>query len=486
MENVYKAKILLLLVLVTGLALRLESLGEESLWFDELETHRRSDFKSLGRVIEEVALTEFYPPAYHILMYYVIKYVGDTEYLLRLPSALAGTLAIYVMFLVGRRLYSIREGLISAALIATLWIPVHYSQEARSYAFLLLFTLSATYYWLKIMDRDLNKATIAGYVITSCLSGYFHYFGLFLTVLQGTYAFIHYYRSRYPTSRLFLTYFMIFALFIPWMPSMWYQKGNNAGSVEWIPAPGLEYFPYFIEWMFNNSWKGFLLVMTLYTYLIAYELRKLVGKRSSGNLILDLSSPDLITIAWLVIPFTITFLASTYLTPMLNFRYVIISIPAAYLLFAHAITLIPSSKRTQNIIAIIIICLFLSRFIFTMGYYSDAHKEQYRDAVAYTIKGSDRYEDAMVIGYSGTKMFNEHFDYYFENLGSDVRIDVMGGRKADIMNVSKSINARKPSYIWMMRGHSNVEPEFLTFLNETYTHIKHQGFVGADVWLYKT
>ena len=56
---------------------------------------------------------DVHPPGYLTLLYLATNVLGDSEAMLRLPSALAGTLWIPAMFLLGRRLFGPEEGLIA-------------------------------------------------------------------------------------------------------------------------------------------------------------------------------------------------------------------------------------------------------------------------------------------------------------------------------------------------------------------------------------
>ena len=52
---------------------------------------------------------------------YVDPWLFDSEWMLRAPSALAGVATLVFVFLMGRRLWSDREGLLAAGLMA---VPV--------------------------------------------------------------------------------------------------------------------------------------------------------------------------------------------------------------------------------------------------------------------------------------------------------------------------------------------------------------------------
>ncbi len=141
--------VILILLIALGMFLRFYKIEKESLWNDELASWEMSNKESLKEVIRETA-EDVHPPGYQILLFFVIKYFGDTEFWLRFPSAASGVFSILLIFLIGRRIYSDYEGLIASTLMAILWFPIYYSQEARVYSLLLLFSMLSFYLWIII------------------------------------------------------------------------------------------------------------------------------------------------------------------------------------------------------------------------------------------------------------------------------------------------------------------------------------------------
>lgn len=99
---------------MVGAALRFTHLGTESLWNDEVSSWHRSNVDSLAAVLRN-ASHDVHTPGSHLLVYVLLHNVGDSEAILRLPSAIGGVLALVAIYFLGRRLYSPREGLLAAA-----------------------------------------------------------------------------------------------------------------------------------------------------------------------------------------------------------------------------------------------------------------------------------------------------------------------------------------------------------------------------------
>lgn len=128
------------LALATGIAaiLRFYRLGANSLWIDELATLLTARFP-LG-AIPGAALQgdAFEPPLYFWLIHLVIDLWGESELVLRLPSAIAGVLTIPVVWRLMREVGAGRRAADLCALLVAVH-PLHlwYSQEARPYALMI-------------------------------------------------------------------------------------------------------------------------------------------------------------------------------------------------------------------------------------------------------------------------------------------------------------------------------------------------------------
>ena len=123
----------LIALTVLAAALRLPTLGSQSLWLDEALTGRLAR-GSLGDLLHRVATEEANPPLFYLLEWVWTRVAGTSEVALRLPSALFGIALVPVAYAIGRRLGGQRAAVALAALVAVHPLLVYYSQEARGYA----------------------------------------------------------------------------------------------------------------------------------------------------------------------------------------------------------------------------------------------------------------------------------------------------------------------------------------------------------------
>lgn len=472
----------LFLILIIGFVLRTYGLSIRSLWVDELFTWRISNQENLAELLKAIRFNEGIPPAYELVVYLIMKYIGDSESILRFPSAICSTISIFVIFLLGTKLYSYREGLTAAALLAVLACPISFGQEARPYAMLLLFTLLATFLWIKLL-RCLNEKskpsyyTLLGYIITAIISSYLHYFGLYLIMLQGLGALLFFIRRKLALLYVLLIYFVISLAYLPWLPAMLDQMRGSAST--WIPTPELFLsLRNFLRFLFNGSNALALSAVVMYMFLFFHSLHRIVKTKEYKDMRMMLLSPDLLLVLWLVVPFAGMYIKSIISTPILYPRYLIISLPAAYFLLARSITQLPIHSRNQTILTCAITALLLFHTVFIRNLYSESphNTQQLREAVGYIVERNHLYKDSIITG--NTFLIN----YYFQKKGSDRRVE-LGDSKSDAAVV---ISEKNPQYVWYICGHWNCpDKEYLNFLYKNLKLVEHRKFFGSGVWLFE-
>lgn len=138
------------LVLGIGALLRLTTLGLQSFWLDEAisfwTVHR-----SLPGLVE--LLSEAIRPLFFFVIY-PASLLGNQEWLLRLPAALAGIASLVLLYALGQKLFDRRTALLATALLALSPLHLWYSQEARFYTMVGLFALGAVYFAVRGLKHN--------------------------------------------------------------------------------------------------------------------------------------------------------------------------------------------------------------------------------------------------------------------------------------------------------------------------------------------
>jgi uncharacterized membrane protein len=174
------ALLVLAALVLAGLALRLAV--PRGIWLDEAISIHPARL-SLHDLFRNLYYGDRQPPLYHLALWSTIRAFGHGEFAVRLPSLIAGTLVIPVLYELGRELYDRRTGLIAAAFAAVSPILVWYSQEVRMYEFVALFGLLALLTQLRAI-RNGTMLNWALYILATAALLWSHYFGLILIGVQ--------------------------------------------------------------------------------------------------------------------------------------------------------------------------------------------------------------------------------------------------------------------------------------------------------------
>jgi len=137
------------IVLVLGFL----GLGKVELWRDELATWSAAS-RSIGQLAAMAPnIDAFYFP-YYLFMHFWTAVFGDSAVAMRVPSVLAAAAAAAaVVGLVAGRLFGRFAGLCAGTLFALIPMVTRMAQEARPYAFVVLFAALSTWLLLRAVDE---------------------------------------------------------------------------------------------------------------------------------------------------------------------------------------------------------------------------------------------------------------------------------------------------------------------------------------------
>ena len=163
---------------------RFATLDAQGFWLDEAATVEllRLD---LGSMLHRIPDAESTPPLYYLMAWAWSKLFGLDEVGLRSLSALLGTALVPAAYAAGRRLCSDRVGLGVAALAAVNPLLVWYSQEARSYALLVLLAGLSLWAFARLLDGEGGRAPLVWWAVASALALTTHYFAAFLVLPEA-------------------------------------------------------------------------------------------------------------------------------------------------------------------------------------------------------------------------------------------------------------------------------------------------------------
>ena len=149
----------LIVLSVVAFVLRLVNLNSD-LWLDEVLTLLDFVRYPVGHIV-----TSFPSQNQHMLFSLLAKLsttvFGESAWSLRLPSVLFGIGSIWAFFFLGRKIVGQKEALLGCALLTVSYHHIWFSQNARGYMGLLLFTMLATWCWLEALEKNDVKWWVA-------------------------------------------------------------------------------------------------------------------------------------------------------------------------------------------------------------------------------------------------------------------------------------------------------------------------------------
>ncbi len=244
-------RFLLLALILFAFARLLWGLGAKALWLDETFSLQRAEASwpellagclPLTDGVTWVKTIDQHPFAYFILLGLAVRTLGQSEFALRFPSALAATLAVPVIWALARRLARgrLRDLPATAPLWAALLMAVNpfylwFGQEVRMYAQVGLLALFSTYLLLRWADAGTagrRRLWLAGYGIA--LGGLLtsHYFSLLIVPPHAVLILQEFRRRSWRWAWLAAIALLILAL-LPGSIALWLLARDLAAGTNW-------------------------------------------------------------------------------------------------------------------------------------------------------------------------------------------------------------------------------------------------------------
>jgi mannosyltransferase len=496
------SNVLLGIVVMVGAVLRFYHLGAESYWFDEIITVSVDQGKA--EPLRAGLWTSWYvAPTYRVLIHFWIKAFGTTEAATRSLSALCGIASIVLMYVVGRRMFGKRVGLLSALLMAISGFQLYYSQEARFYTLFQLTTLLSFIFLIEFL-KSTSRLYFVLYVSSTILLLYSHLYGVFVLAAQNLYFLLSWHRFRNTRIAWFLSQVLVFLSLLPAaLPFMvkWVQKG--AGGTDWIPDSPLWYplktlYRFVFPFRHQRSWPSLYLnfgtgiaFLIFGTLVFAVTKRKERWVASVKNLVpsiqaLSSKKNEIFLLGcWFICPIVIPFILSMVLRPMYVDRYMISAAPAFYLLLALGITTV--RRVVPEFLFMIAIVIIIVPGL--QHYYVRDVKEQWREVARY-VEGKGGQGDVVVFAPSEEGVQQKAFDWYYRASLPRCGLEPQFCKDSEAIADALARCTTGHERFWLIMNGSprNVERFRAFFLNCVHadmTLIREERFPGIPVYLFK-
>ncbi len=247
-------------ILLLALGLRLINISAEPFWADEiLSLDIATKSAGIGEMLRYLALVEFHPPLFYLILALWTKFIGVSELALRSLSVLFSLGTIVVVYFATLRMFKTRAGgLLTALLLAVLPVQIEFGQEARPYAIMCFFAALAIWLlWEHLLRRNCPMLAV-GYILSSLIGIYLHYSFAFLSVALAIWWLIESLRNPKTTRSREFVYWLVahavmFIGFLPWLVPFLYKICLSSFDIYGIPRRSVpDRASYFIEGVLSN------------------------------------------------------------------------------------------------------------------------------------------------------------------------------------------------------------------------------------------
>ena len=182
-----KSRLVLILILTLGAFLRFYHLDGYGLWSDEFVTLMIVSKRAYAELIKTCfEIPQPMPPLYFLVNKFVCGFFPPGEVGLRFLSALSSLVTSYLLFALGRTLFSTTVGLYGSLLFAVNSTQIVYAQNARPYSFCLLLSAVSMLCFVRWLSQPSRRWQM-GYLLSTVLLLYSHYIFFPLLLIQNAY-----------------------------------------------------------------------------------------------------------------------------------------------------------------------------------------------------------------------------------------------------------------------------------------------------------
>ena len=375
-------------LVLLAFALRVAGMQRQDLWGDEAFSVRFSA-QALPQIVRPGV--ETHPPLYHALLHYWMAAAGDRPLAVRFLSVLSGTLLVATCCNLGRRFSPRPVGITTAAVASVSAFGIYYSQEVRMDALAALLCALATLLVLRLHARPRHTGRLWAWLLAATLALFTHYYCALVWLAH----LLLLAAKRSTRSRLWLGILPGAALavwvlaqraFLGERAALRWQAWEWAGSrAIWLDAPrallaGATLPP-------AQAWPAYgLLALAIWG---AWRTRHTTQRWLALCVLLPLLG------AWLLAP----------VMPFFNERFLIVALPALWVLLASGVQAAPRGLRPALLAAVLLINLL---GLYHYHYNTAFAKGGYGRLLA-TVRAQAQAGDGLLLAHSAQSALYEYY-----------------------------------------------------------------------------
>jgi hypothetical protein len=335
-----------------------------SLWGDEAWAATLA-VKPYLEIITTVA-RDTSPPLYYLCLHTWMKFFGTGEVSIRTLSFLFFLLTCFFVYLIGKKLWDKKTGLLAALACFLNPFLFQYGFEGRMYSLLLLTSTAATYFYLSKNQK--------AYILAAAAALYSHHFSIFVIGTHFLWEMPLFFKKKEGFVKTIKPYIIIGLLYLPWLYPLYYQT-SLVGSGFWLGKPNFKSLTDLISTFLLNPAQAltrkFLILLLSLTFFF----------RRWGEI-----KKELFLASLFVIPVGLTYLISQFFSSIFYDRYLLYAIPPILLLLV---------SRRRKVSLLFMALIFIVFIPLNDRYFTHPTKRPFRELADF-VKSLDLKETALI------------------------------------------------------------------------------------------
>lgn len=335
-------------------------IGEISLWYDESFSIYCA-VKSIPGILE-VSKADVNPPLYAIVLHYWVILFGDSEYSIRMLSAICMSLANVLLYKFSIKFFNFQTAVFTCLIFLSSYPIFYYAQEARTYALVILAVVGSNYLFFELIKPSGKKKTIFYSLALGVSYGilfYLHFLSCFLVLGHLFTFFINSFsisKKEFNISLIknYLYSGIVFVILVLPFSYRFFSLVKTGDKIMWLKSPSMIEFKKTLFDFFNNE-----IIFTIYliTFIVVLIFVLLFKKsRLKFDVILFL-----FTVFSGITIFCLNYYIASY-SPIFLLRYVLFSFIGIALMIAYVFSLL-------NIKFILKLPLFMALVIYSFVFF---------------------------------------------------------------------------------------------------------------------
>jgi len=424
-----------------------------------------------------------HPPLYFLLLHAFTRLCGESDMVLRFPSALFATLIVPLLYDMGIRLRNRNTGLLAALFGALSPLYLHYAQEARMYTMVTALGLASVYFlWRAFTEQKWVLGVAAA--LAACAAATTQYLFVLLIPCEALLVFFLWPRQeplplateengcrRRHRAALFgaaaISMLLLSVVVYRVARLVWsLRAGYRYVSPITITHNALNSFGLGLSASLSHIWVLDLLFATVFVggVIAAWRRPPSIGSDTTkGSLIYRRGAGLVIVLAYALLPIACIWIVSMFIPFYASKRYLMVASPAFYLGLGLGLEALTQWKPWPATLLVTMLTLGMGfsiiRYFFDGRYQA---KEDYRSAAQF-ILANERIGDAIIV--SGPESMTAFMHYY----SGDLPVFGMPRSNANPDQIAEEMADLGRSYdrLWLARCppiHSdpdNLVPEWL-------------------------